>query len=102
MFKKILREELLKEGQKYVGQCDVVRRSEEGESFWQTMMANMKKISKNEFLKAINPSNILEPDEIVDDFMADDPESYYAKSIVNGSLYYFLGTSGFEFIWLKN
>jgi len=98
---QILKEQILNEVQSYIGQCDVIRRSEEGESFWQTLMNQAEKISKEDFLSNINPDNILEDDETVDDFIAADPDSYFAKSIVNNNLYYFIGTHGFEFIWLK-
>lgn len=101
---KCLIETILNEAnQIYIGQCDRIRRTTEGEDFWQELMKNKKIISKNNFLSKINPSNILDDDESIDDFIVSDKDSYFAKSIVNKKIYYFIGTSGFEFIWeIKN
>lgn len=98
---KILKEEILNQTQEYVGQCDVIRKKPGGEEFWHELMDNREEISKDDFLLNINPSRVVEDDETVDDFIAGDLDSYFAKTVINNKLYYFIGTHGFEFIWLK-
>lgn len=87
---------------KYIGQCDLIRKTPNGEKFWQKLMSNMIKITEEELLQNINPSDILDSEEeTIQDFILGDKESYFAKSIVNNKIYYFLATHGFEFIWEK-
>jgi hypothetical protein len=87
---------------KYIGQCDLIRKTHSGEKFWQELMYNIIKISKEEFLKNINPYDILDSeDETIEDFILGDDEFYFAKSEANNKIYYFLSTHGFEFIWEK-
>lgn len=83
----------------YFGQCDKIRKTPDGEIFWHKMMDNKIKISKSEFLKNVNILDILDEDGTLEEFIAGDPDSYYAKSNVDGEIVYFLGTHGFEFIW---
>jgi hypothetical protein len=79
--------------------CDKVRHDDTGEAFWQDMMKNKKKISEREFLKHVNPKNILDPDETWQQFKADkadDPDFAFYSSIDN---VYFIQYAGFEYIW---
>lgn len=87
---------------KYIGQCDLIRKKPGGEVFWQELMSNAIKISKEELINNVDISDILDSeDETLEDFILGDNEAYFAKSQVGSKVYYFLATHGFEFIWKK-
>ena len=81
--------------EKYIGQCDRVRRTPEGEELWQNMMKNAKKISEKEFLKHADVKILLDDDETWEMFKSyhSDLEFYKSNNL------YFIQTCGFEFIW---
>ena len=84
----------------FIGVCDRIRQKEGGEDFWQNMMKHKEEISEEEFLKYVDPIEVLDLDETWEDFKmghSDDSMKYF-KSINNT---YFFQTSGFEFIWKK-
>ena len=84
----------------YKGQCDRVRRTPEGEAFWQEMMKNKVEITEEEFLNHVDPSSVLDDDETWEEYYRDnkrsDPDFAFYKS---GEDIYFFQTAGFEFIW---
>lgn len=86
--------------------CDRFRmQGPQYEKMWHEMMANAQKISIDEFLNSVDPSGLF--DEDIDEKqglieeMSDDPESYFAKSTINGKAVYFFYTAGFEFIFYE-
>lgn len=88
-----------KEKMAYCKSCDRFRRTEEGEKFWQEMMASRKEISEKSFLSRVDVSGLLDPGETWNDYienarMQDDVKFYESK---NGAI--FLQTAGFEFIF---
>ena len=82
-----------------MGQCDRVRRTEEGEEFWQQMMKRREEVPETQVLANVDPSPLLDDDETWEDWrdsnLQQDPDLNYYRS---GSIY-FLQTAGFEFIW---
>jgi hypothetical protein len=85
--------------QSYIGQCDKIRQTLEGEDLWRKIMSFKRFVSKEDFMDHIDPSNILDEDETIDEFMKSDPDAYYAYSRVDNINYWLIGHSGFEFIW---
>ena len=82
----------------FMGTCDRVRRTPKGEDFWQCMMSNKKKISEREFLKNVDLSDMLDPDETWEEWKGSQADviKYYKSDDV-----YFLQTAGFEFIFKR-
>lgn len=81
--------------------CDRLRRTEEGEDFWQEMMNTRKKVSEREFLRKVDISDVLDKDETWEEYSENasrqgDPIKFYKSK--DGT--YFFQTAGFEFIWL--
>lgn len=84
----------------YVGQCDTIRRGScTGEAFWQEMMATAKPISRQAFARHVDPAKLLDADETLDEFVADDPTAGFYAARVAGRPVYFVATGGFEFIF---
>jgi predicted protein tyrosine phosphatase len=84
----------------FIGVCDNIRKTVEGEKLWQDVMKNKKKITEKEFLKNVNIEDVLDPDETWEQFKhdhSDDVINFY-KTIDN---IYFFQNHGFEFIWRK-
>ena len=85
---------------KYLGQCDIIRKLPGGEELWHKLIANEIRITKEEFLSKVDIKAILDDEEeTIDNFTGKDKDTYYATSIVDGVVYYFFMTYGFEFIW---
>jgi len=83
----------------FLGTCDRVRRTSQGENFWQEMMENKKKISEREFLKNVDLKNMLDEDETWKEWKESQADKVeYFKSLNN---VYFVQTAGFEFIFKK-
>ena len=87
---------------KFLGTCDRVRKTQEGEKLWQDMMHSKKEIRESEFLKIVNVKDILDEGESWNEYKQNakqqgDPIKYY-KSDNN---IYFFQTAGFEFMWRK-
>ena len=55
---------------RFIGTCDRVRRTPQGEEFWQVMMADRVEISEGEFLASVIVSDMLDEGETFDDFTA--------------------------------
>jgi len=84
---------------RYLGQCDNLRKCG-NEEIWQNMMRQAAPITLQEFVSAVDTSAILDPDESIEEFGADDPETGYYISKWGDKDCYFLYTAGFEFIWV--
>ena len=84
---------------KYLGQCDRIRKLPGGEELWHKLIANKIHISKEDFLSHVNTQDILDEDDTIEEFFGSDTNSYYAKSEIDGVVYFFISTHGFEFIW---
>jgi ribosomal protein S18 acetylase RimI-like enzyme len=99
--KRLVSEQVEEPTQNYIGQCDRVRMKPGGEEFWQEMMKNRKGISRDVFLSKVNPVEILDDDETLDEYFADDEITFYRSSVAGRELYFIAtsGTNGFEFIW---
>ena len=77
--------------------CDRLRRTPEGEDFWQDMMNTKEGISEDEFLENVIIDDILDEGETWEDYktgLSDDIEFFKSE---NGAT--FFQTAGFEFIW---
>ncbi len=85
---------------KYLGQCDRLRRqSEENEKRWHQMMADKKKILVKKFKQLADYQAMLDEDETLEEYMADDPTSATYKSKWGNIDAVFLQHAGFEFIF---
>ena len=84
---------------KYIGQCDRIRKTPEGDALWHKLIENEIRITKEEFLSNVDVRDILDEDDTIENFTGTDKNTYYVKSIVDGVVYFFLMTYGFEFIW---
>lgn len=87
----------------FKGVCDKVRKTPEGEDFWQEMMKNKEEVSEDEFIQHVNPVEILDADETWEQYIENarmqDPDLKFYKA-PDGI--YFFQTVGFEFIWQDN
>jgi hypothetical protein len=82
----------------FVGACDRFRKTPEGESAWQEMMATREEITEAEFLASCDVADVLDEDETWEQYKEawrSDPIRYYKSA--NG-MYHFQ-TAGFEHIW---
>jgi len=87
---------------KYLGQCDRLRCDDIGERNWHRMIDNHTKVSMEEFMGQCDWKAIVDEDEEnLDDFIAGDPEAYFAKSVWGNKYCYYLMHAGFEFIFVK-
>lgn len=80
-------------------QCDKFRQQAGGEEMWQEMMRNASRITQQEFEEACDTNYLLDQDETLEDFIASDPSSYFARSVIGTEVVYFVATCGFEFIF---
>ena len=76
----------------YFGQCDRMRCDKVGEDNWQNMIAQHQKVPMEEFQMMCDHAGLLE-DESLEEFIADDPDSYFAKSMWGNKECYFLMTN---------
>jgi len=72
---------------------------EEGEHFWKEMMDNKERITLVEFEMCADTSSLLEDDETLEDFVADDPDHAFYSSRIGNEEVCFIQTAGFEFIF---
>jgi len=95
----------------YLGQCDELRRqcfpssmagTSRGEDLWQRMMLLRQSISLEEFEDACDISDLLDEDETLEQFLADDPKSGAYLSYWGNQKCMFIQSSGFEFIFTSN
>jgi len=83
----------------YLGQCDKMRCDQIGEDNWQNMIKNHTKIPQKELEANCSLEKILDEEENLNEFVASDPTSYFAKSWWGNLPCYYIMTSGFEFIF---
>lgn len=85
----------------YHTQCDRFRQNEQGESDWQEMMRNARKIPMSQFEAVCNPEGILDEGETLDDFVScsSDPDSDFYVSSIRDHRVLFYQSAGFEFIF---
>jgi len=112
--------ELVKSGDKYIGQCNKIRcnldntgqnsTDPDGEKWWEFVMGNKKPVSQEELVAVVGSEDLAdevgyEPDEL-DSYFADaqreDPDFGTYKSVdPDGDAIYFIQHAGFEFFWRK-
>ncbi len=87
----------------YFNQCDRWRiRYPNGEEQWQEMMANKYPLPIEEFLLLADTSDLLDEDETLSDFVADDPDHGFFISTANKKPVMFIAHAGFEFIFTED
>ncbi len=100
----------MKNKSKYIGQCDKIRQTLEGENFWQTLMNNRKEIKYEEFISIIDLTQfenaLCEDDETIETYINEakrfDADLMFFVSIIEGKKYAFMQHAGFEFIFELN
>ena len=85
----------------YIGQCDKLRKSPDGEHNWHNMMATAKPVSVREFLSQVDMSPLLDEGESVEDFLKNMSDVKFYLSSWGNQPAYFMGTKGFEFVFIK-
>lgn len=88
----------MKPKSKFIGSCDRIRQDHTGEKWWQSIMKKRKKISESEFLKNINPSDVLDPDEGWQQYIKEQQKQDKVEFFKSGNTYFYQ-TAGFEFFW---
>jgi hypothetical protein len=84
----------------FLEQCDRLRMQyTNGEAVWQEMIQNARRISLEELAAAVDPSRLLDEDETLEDFIADDPDAGFYASSVQGEPVYFVEARAFEFLF---
>jgi hypothetical protein len=84
----------------YIGQCDKIRRTGQGENLWQTLMENKKQISEQLFLEHAIVKDILDDSETWEEYKSgcsDDLKFFCSKTETMDVV--FFQTCGFEFFW---
>ncbi len=87
----------------YIGQCDILRKTPEGESNWQAMIANAKPTTLSIAATACDLSVLCDEDEspaqLLNDWKRQDPTTaaYYSNWGPHSCV--FFQTCGFEFIF---
>lgn len=82
--------------------CNVFRSSPEREADWKHMMSRRRKITVDEFARLCDTQGLVEEDEPLDEFGADDPGSgFYHSQLSDGTPCVFAQTAGFEYIFLR-
>ena len=66
------------------------------------MMKRKVKIDAESFLSLTNTEDLLDEDETVYDFVADDPDHGFYVSTVNSKPVTFIAHAGFEFIFTED
>jgi hypothetical protein len=83
----------------FIGVCDKIRCKKDKEDWWHNIMDNKVEISEEEFLKHVNPTEILDDEETWDEYSEamkqEDPNAAFYKT---GDVYFFQ-TTGFEYFW---
>jgi hypothetical protein len=86
----------------YFGQCDRVRRCCGNEEKWQEMIKNHTKIDIETFKALCNYEILLEDDETLEEYIADDQGAYFAISNWGDLECCYLMRVGFEFIFVED
>ena len=89
---------------RFIGTCDRVRRTDEGEADWHIMMAYRVEISEGEFLASVIVSDMLAEGETFDDFTATaegegDPCRFFKTEMPDGLTRFHIQQAGFEWIF---
>jgi hypothetical protein len=87
---------------KYIGLCDLLRRTPEGENNWQIMMENKKLVPEKDFITQCDFSPLLDEGETILDFLhyhSDDPDSNFYESIWDKIPCIFFQSAGFEYVF---
>lgn len=91
---------------KFIGTCDRVRRSEEGEANWQQMMARRKLFKLDMMMDRVDFSGVLDDGETVNQWLSDilkyDPSFECYLSQWGAQECYFIQVAGFEYIFVNN
>lgn len=82
----------------YLGQCDKLRQTEEGERNWILMMNEAEIIDEKQFLSIADVKDFLE-DQTISEFCSSDPHSKLCSSKWGNNSCVFIQTCGFEFIF---
>lgn len=87
----------------FIGTCDRVRgcAGTETDLKWNEMMKNAIPISLDEFLANCDPSEALDEDESIEEYINTNPDIEFFKSNFGSSNCYFWKTANFEFIWVE-
>jgi len=88
----------------FLGTCDRVRRTDEGEADWHTMMTHRVEISEADFLAAVIVSDMLDEGETFDDFttcaeMEGEPCRFFKTEMPDGLTRFHIQQAGFEWIF---
>ena len=87
----------------YLGQCNKVRLDDASEAKWHKMIDSHVKVSMEELMSQCDWKAIVDEDEnSLGEFIMDDPEAYFAKSVWGHQDCYYVMTGGFEFIFVRD
>jgi len=89
---------------KFIGTCDRVRRTDEGEADWHTMMAYRVEIQEDEFLSSVLVFDMLDDGETFQDFTdtaegEGDPCRFFKTEMPDGMTRFHIQQAGFEWIF---
>ena len=89
---------------RFIGTCDRVRSTDEGENLWQVMMTYRVEISQDEFEASVIVSDMLDEDETLEDFTAvaegeGDPCRFFKTEMPDGVTCFHIQQAGFEWIF---
>jgi hypothetical protein len=83
----------------FIGICNNIRCDGNGETWWKNVMKNKIEITQDEFLKHVNPSNILDDDESWEDYYLNMVQSDSSTKFYKTNNVYFFQYAGFEYFW---
>jgi len=89
---------------KFIGTCDRVRRTDEGEADWHTMMTYRVEIQEDEFLSSVLVFDMLDDGETFQDFTdtaegEGDPCRFFKTEMPDGMTRFHIQQAGFEWIF---
>lgn len=86
---------------KYLGQCDKLRQTEEGESNWQEMMKDPLETTRKAFIESCDITPLLDEDEEEHNYLndLDKQGAKYFVSDWNNEMCLFIQVAGFEFVF---
>jgi len=83
----------------YVGQCDRLRRAGGGEEAWQEMMRDREAIEREDFLREVDLSPLLDEGETPEEWLSSMHDASFWTSTWKGRPAVFVASGGFEFIF---
>lgn len=83
----------------FLGVCDKIRRTPDGERFWQAMMGAARAVDPQDLLDRIDLSAVLDPDETADQWLDALQPERFCTSTVDGAAVWFIQAAGFEYVW---